>query len=107
MIGKNLSYQILLNIIDNNIKYFNYTDVNKLELEIEALKFMLENKETNNDYSLIQDLFENVKNLSSKIDNLENINKEILYKLNQNNTKTTTNFNEPLPSLGQDYKNKS
>ena len=100
LIGKNLSYQILLNIIDNNIKYFNYTDVNKLELEIEALKFMLENKETNNDYSLIQDLFENVKNLSSKIDNLENINKEILYKLNQNNTKTTTNFNEPLPSLG-------
>lgn len=100
LIGKNLSYQILLNIIDNNIKYFNYTDVNKLELEIEALKLMLENKETNNDYSLIQDLFENVKNLSSKIDNLENINKEILYKLNQNNTKTTTNFNEPLPSLG-------
>ena len=100
LIGKNLSYQILLNIIDNNIKYFNYTDVNKLELEIEALKLMLENKKTNNDHSLIQELFENVKHLSSKIDNLENINKEILYKLNQNNTKTTTNFNEPLPSLG-------
>ena len=102
LIGKNLSYQILLNIINNNIKYFNdnYTDIKKLELEIEQLKLILEVKETKNEHSLIQELFQTVKNLSCKIDNLENNNKEILNKLNSMQTKTTTNFNEPLVTLG-------
>ena len=99
LIGKNLSYQILLNIINNNIKYFNdnYADIKKLELEIEQLKLM---KDTKNEHSLIQELFQTVKNLSCKIDNLENNNKEILNKLNSMQTKTTTNFNEPLITLG-------
>ena len=100
LIGKNLSYQILLNIIDNNIKYFNNMDIHKLELENEQLKLMLEMKETNNQHPLIEELLKTVKNLSCKIDNLENSNKEILHKLNHYNTKTTTNFNEQLPSLG-------
>ena len=102
LIGKNLSYQILLNIINNNIKYFNdnYTDIKKLELEIEQLKLILEVKETKNEHSLIQELFQTVKNLSCKIDNIENNNKEILNKLNSMQTKTTTNFNEPLVTLG-------
>jgi hypothetical protein len=34
------------------------------------------------------------------MDNLENNNKEILNKLNSMQTKTTTNFNEPLVTLG-------
>ena len=102
LIGKNLSYQILLNIINNNIKYFNdnYGDIKKLELEIEQLKLILEVKETKNEHSLIQELFQTVKNLSCKIDNIENNNKEILNKLNSMQTKTTTNFNEPLVTLG-------
>ena len=102
LIGKNLSYQILLNIINNNIKYFNdsYADIKKLELEIEQLKLILEVKETKNEHSLTQELFQIIKNLSCKIDNLENNNKEILNKLNSNQTKTTTNFNEPLITLG-------
>ena len=100
LIGKNLSYQTLLNIINNNIKYFNNNDTNKLELEIEQLKLMLEMKTTNNDNLLVQDLIKNVKQLSSKIDNLENINKDITSKLNSMQTKTTTNFNQTLATLG-------
>lgn len=100
LIGKNLTYQILLNIIDNNIKYFNDYDINKLELENEKLKLMLEMKETNNQHFLIEELLKIVKNLSCKIDNLENSNKEILNKLNNYSIKTTTNFNEPLVTLG-------
>lgn len=102
LIGKNLSYQILLNIINNNIKYFNdnFANIKKLELEIEQLKLILEVKDTKNEHSLIQELFQTVKNLSCKIDNLENNNKEILNKLNSMQTKTTTNFNEPLVTLG-------
>lgn len=100
LIGKNLSYQTLLNIINNNIKYFNNNDTNKLELEIQQLKLMLEMKTTNNDNLLIQDLIKTVKQLSAKIDNLENINKDISSKLNFMQTKTTTNFNQPLVTLG-------
>jgi len=100
LIGKNLSYQTLLNIINNNVKYFNNNDTNKLELEIKQLKLMLEMKTTNNDNLLIQDLIKTVKQLSSKIDNLENVNKDISSKLNSMQTKTTTNFNQPLVTVG-------
>jgi phage anti-repressor protein len=100
LVGKNLSYQILLNIIDNNIKYFNNSDVSKLELEIEQLKLMLELKETNNDHTVFQELITIVKNLSCKIDNLEKTNKLILENINKSSVKTTTNFNEPLQTFG-------
>jgi len=100
LIGKNLSYQSLLNIINNNIKYFNNNDTNKLELEIEQLKLMLEMKNSNNDNLLIQELVNTVKQLSGKIDNLENSNKDISSKLNSLQTKTTTNFQEPLATVG-------
>lgn len=100
LIGKNLSYQSLLNIINNNIKYFNNNDTNKLELEIEQLKLMLEMKNSNNDNLLIQELVKTVKQLSGKIDNLENSNKDISSKLNSLQTKTTTNFQQPLATVG-------
>jgi len=100
LIGKSLSYNILMNVINNNIKYFDNNDTNKLELEIQQLKLMLEMKTTNNDNLLIQDLINTVKQLSSKIDNLENVNKDISSKLNSMQTKTTTNFNQPLVTVG-------
>ena len=100
LIGKNLSYQSLLNIINNNIKYFNNNDTNKLDLEIEKLKIMLEMKNTNNDNLIVQELQKTINNLSCKIDNLEKTNKEMLNKFNSLQTKTTTKFNEPLPTLG-------
>jgi hypothetical protein len=100
LIGKNLSYKTLLNIIDNNIKYFNNNDTNKLELEIEQLKLMLEMKTTNNDNLLIQELVQSVKQLSCQINNLEKTNQEMMEKLNSTQTKTATGFNEPLVTLG-------
>ena len=100
LIGKNLSYKTLLNIINSNLKYFNNDDTNKLELEIQQLKLMLEMKNNNNDNILIKNLIQSFDNLSSKVNNLENYNKEILSKLNSMQTKTTTNFNQPLVTLG-------
>ena len=100
LIGKNLSYQTLLNIINTNIKYFNSNDTSKLELEIEQLKILLEMKTTNNDNVLVQQLVTMVKHLSGKIDNLEKTNKEVLDKLNSTQIKTATGFNEPLVTLG-------
>ena len=100
LIGKNLSYQTLLNIIQNNLKYFNCSDNGKLELEIEQLKIMLQMKTTNNENPLIHELLNTIKHLSSKIDVLEHTNKQILEKLNTSQTKTTTGFKTPLITLG-------
>ena len=100
LIGKNLSYKTLLNIINNNIKYFNNNDTNKIELENEQLKLMLELKMNNNDNVLIHELLTAVKQMSSKIDNLEKSNKELLDKFNSNQNKVVTGFNEPLTTLG-------
>ena len=50
LIGKNLTYNILINIIKNNIKYFNdvnESDIEKLKLECDKLKLL--NSLNNND----------------------------------------------------------
>lgn len=100
LIGKNLSYQVLLNIINNNIKYFNGNDNSKLQLENEQLKLMLEMKNSNNDNLLLQDLIKTVKNLSSKIDTLEKSNQQLISIVNSQKTKVTTGFSEPLVTVG-------
>jgi len=100
LIGKNLSYHTLLDIVNNNIKYFNDNDTHKLELEIQQLKLMLEMKTSNNDNVLIHELLQTVKQLSCKIDNLEMVNLDIISKINATQTKTTTGFNQPLVTVG-------
>jgi hypothetical protein len=100
LIGKNLSYQTLINIVTNNIKYFNNNDNSKLELENEQLKLMLEMKTTNNDNVLIQELIKTIKDLTHKVDVIEKSNKEILNKLNYHEPKLVTGFSEPLLTVG-------
>ena len=100
LIGKNLSYQTLLNIIQNNLNYFNNNDTNKLELEIEQLKLMIEMKQTQNENPLIQELIKSVKQLSSKVDHLEKTNQEMINKINATQIKTNTGFQEPLVTVG-------
>ena len=100
LIGKDLSYTMLLNIIKNNIKNFNDNDVEKLKLECEKLKLLNTVSENNIQSNFIQEIINTNKILLNKIDNLEKSNKEILIKLNSISTKTTTNFNEPLVTLG-------
>ena len=99
LIGKNLTYKILLNIINNNIKYFNDNN-SKLLLENEQLKLMIEMKNYNNENMLVQQLIQTVKQLSDKIDNLEKTNQEVLKKLISQETKVTTGFNQPFATLG-------
>jgi prophage antirepressor-like protein len=100
LIGKHLSYQTVLNIIQNNLNYFNNNDTSKLELEIEQLKLMIEMKQTQNENPLIQELIKNVKQMSSKIDHLEKSNHEFINKINVSQIKTNTGFQEPLVTLG-------
>ena len=100
LIGKLLSYKTILDIINNNVKFFNTNDTSKLELENEQLKLMLEMKTTSNDNLLIQELIKTVKQMSGKIDNMEKSNEQILNKLNSQETKIVTGFNQQLPHLG-------
>ena len=96
LIGKQLSYQTLLQIANKNEKYFNEVNLQAMELENEKLKSMLETKEN----GTLLELIEQVKRMSNKIDNLEKMNVELADKFNSSQTKTTTNFQQPLVTLG-------
>jgi hypothetical protein len=99
LIGKNLTYNMLIEIIKNNIKYFNDVnefDIEKLKLECEKLKLL--DSVNNNDKLNIDP---NIINLIlNKMEKIEKSNSEILEKINNMQIKTTNNFNETLPTLG-------
>ena len=101
LIGKNLSYFQLLNIINNNIPQYQYNIIELIN-ENEKLKFQVDNPnfKSLSESNIIEELLNHVKQLSSKIDNLEKTNKEILEKINSSQTKITTGFDKPLVTLG-------
>ena len=99
LIGKDMTYQILLNIIDDNIQNYNYR-VSELLKENELLQYKLQTKQNNLDNEMVKELLNVVKHLSSKIDNLEKLNQEIMNKLNSQQTKLVTGFNQQMPHLG-------
>jgi prophage antirepressor-like protein len=99
LIGKELSYQIILNIINTNINNFNYS-VRELLKEIELLKAQTNTNYNNINNELVSELIKTINALSNKVDCLEKSNKEILNKINSHQVKTTTGFNEQLPTIG-------
>jgi hypothetical protein len=108
LIGKNLTYQTLINIIENNIKYFNNNDTGKLQLEIDRLQMLFEMKSGNNDNVLIYDLIQTVKQMfqqtNAKLDNLERICTTAMTN-NQPPTpvappRVVTGFQDPLRTVG-------
>ncbi len=104
LIGGNLTYKILLKIVNDNIDNYNYK-VNELLLEIENLKFKNQenamNTFSNKDNELLKEIIHTNKILLSKVNSLEQTNKEILSKLNsQQEKKIVTGFSQQLPNLG-------
>jgi hypothetical protein len=98
LIGKNLTYQMVLNIINSNIKYFN--DPRILELEAKNLSLMIQMNESKSENVFVSELLKEIKFLSNKIDSVEKTNKEILEKINQSQVITTTGFNQEPLNLG-------
>jgi hypothetical protein len=98
-IGKNLTYQILLKIIDDNINNYNYK-VSELLLENQLLTSKLETNQNNINNNEVTELKQMIKHLLNKVSSLEQTNQEILNKLNSQQTKITTGFNQQLPNLG-------
>lgn len=113
LVGKKLSYATILQIIQFNVKKFNEynnSDYEKLQLQLDTYKKILfSNPVTDNETNYkdceitniqINQLLENQQKMLEKMENLEKSNKEILGKLSCTQIKTTTNFQEPLPTLG-------
>ena len=99
LIGKELTYNILLKIIDDNINNHNYK-VRELLLEIENLKLKNSGPSINNDNEIIKELIQSNKVLTNKVSSLENSIQLILNKLNNQETKLITGFNQQVPHLG-------
>jgi phage anti-repressor protein len=99
LVGKNLTYKILLKIIEDNIDNYKYK-INELLIENELLKLKINSTKTDIDNELLIELLSLTKTLTHKISSLEQTNKEILDKLNSQQTKVTTGFNQQIPNLG-------
>ena len=103
LIGKNLSYKSVLKIINTNIKQYDETN-----FEMDTLKnLIISLSEKTVDNNLFVQVMNNQNKLLSIVENLqksnlqlEKTNKEILEKLNKQEVKTTTIFNEPLRTVG-------
>jgi prophage antirepressor-like protein len=100
LIGRNLSYQTLHQIITSNMKNFNDVNTSSLELEIEKLKLLIQMKEDKNENGLLHELVNSVKQLSGKVDANEKRTKEMMEKMSASQIKTTTGFNTALVTLG-------
>ena len=99
LIGKNLSYSMLSNIINSHISNYNY-NINHLLLENEQLKSQIQGKLQEKPNEIIEELVKTIKTLSCKIDNLEKSNNFILEKMATSQMKAVTGFEQPLVTLG-------
>jgi hypothetical protein len=99
LIGTTLTLQTIVKIIEDNIDNYNYK-VKELLLEIENLKFKNNGQTINNDNELLKELIETNKLLTNKVSSLENSMQQILNKLNTQETKVVTGFNQQMPHLG-------
>lgn len=99
LIGNMLTYKMVIKIIDDNIDHYNYK-VRELLLENKLLTEKLNSNQNNINNELILELTQSVKLLLNKVNSLEQSNKELLCKLNTQQTKVTTGFNQQLSTLG-------
>jgi hypothetical protein len=109
LVGKDLPYNKIISIINSNINNFNTynEEVEKLKLENENLKLMLELNKNPSNNNLIQltninEIIQTNKKLLDEIAELKKSNKEILEKINNIQIKNTitTNFGDINKNIG-------
>ena len=101
LVGKNLTYQILLDVINSQIDNFQEHNTKKLELEVEKLKLMAANNGGNN--PTIIEILDTTKRLEQTLTTRINKLETMLEKLLETKApvaRTQTGFQEPLPTLG-------
>lgn len=106
LIGQNLSYATVLDIIDKNIRIYNYsitdydklkTEYDKLQLEYVALKT---NPATVRENEMLKEILEMNRFLLRRISDVEHTQQTLLERVNSAQTKTTTKFGLSDPHLG-------
>jgi prophage antirepressor-like protein len=97
LIGRNLTYLMVLNIIKHNIKYFDGINREQLELETEKLKLMtiLNATEINPFFVEMADMIKLILDKITRLEQSTNVN-----EINRVPAKTVTGFNTPLVTLG-------
>lgn len=103
MMGGQLTYQRLLQIIETSIMPFNNPVIEneRLKFEIEQLRSQpATSTSITMDQSILQEILKTNQLLLQKVQTLEVNNKEILSRLNAMQTKTTTACSQPDPHLG-------
>jgi hypothetical protein len=117
LIGKELTYKMILDIIEKNIKNYDTDDkdkdkeIEKLRIENENIKLINTMNNKDDIYTFMKELVNSNNTLVQKIDThnnilIDKINKlektiiDLQNKVNQNSVKTTTNFNQQLPQIG-------
>ena len=102
LIGTNLTYNMLLKIIEDNINNYKYK-INELLLENQLLKEQINSNQptiqTNSSNEIIE-LKQLIISISCEITELKKTNQLILNKLNEKETKVVTGFNQQMPHLG-------
>ena len=101
LVGKNLTYQILIDTINSQIDNYQEYGTKKIELEIEKLKVIAMNHESPAIVELIESnkrMEESNKLLHTRINKLESMIEKLL---ETRVVKIQTGFQEPLPTLGQ------
>jgi len=101
LMGRELTYQRLLDIIDTCQQQFNnpIAENERLKLEVEQLR----NQPTISipmDHTILQEILKTNQLLLQKVQTLEATNKDIIARLNAMQTKTTTACSQPDPHLG-------
>ena len=102
LVGNNLTYKILLKIIEDNIDNYKYK-INELLLENQLLKEKINSNQTiiqSNSTNEITELKQLIISLSCEMTELKKTNQLILSKLNEKETKLVTGFNQQIPNLG-------
>ena len=98
LIGKNLTYQQLIKIINDNINNYNYkisellAENNLLKLKLNETPEVSNNSFNNSNNNDIIELKNIINNLLYEVTELKKCNKEILTKLNEKETKLVTGF---------------
>ena len=102
MMGGELTYQRLLQIIETGMTPFNnpVMENERLKLENEQLRSQSTTQPSHIDQSILQEILKTNQLLLQKVKTLESSNKEILSRLNAMQTKTTTACSQPDPHLG-------
>jgi phage anti-repressor protein len=102
LMGGELTYQRLLQIIETGMIPFNNPVVEneRLKLENEQLRNRSITQPSQADQSIMQEILKINQLLLQKVQNLESSNKEILSRLNAMQTKTTTTCSQPDPHIG-------